>query len=89
MEVALSGLWAPAPSYPPQVNKSSRLLWRRIERFPSLRASSHFGGVARSHTRAARERTQEFVRLRRSLARSLRTPSQAKGFPKSYPCNIP
>ena len=85
MEVARSSLWAPAPSYPPQVNKtkSSRLLWRRIEslRIESLRARSLFGGVARSHTIAARERTRECVGLRRSLARSLRAPSQAQGFP--------
>ena len=36
----------------------------------SLRASSPFGGVARSHSRAARERLRE---LRRSLSRSLAT----------------
>ena len=40
-----------------------QLLAGKIKRLHSLRASSPFGGVARSHARAARERRRVFSRL--------------------------
>ena len=76
-------------SYSPQVNKNkSWRYWGESKGFLACVQALFLGELpARSHARAARERTRECVRLRHSLARSLRAPSRAKGFPKSCPFN--